>query len=309
MPDDRSAPDYLPVDGRPLRVAMGTRPLDLVDWIEIDEHRHRELVEKDRLLAERPDEVLAVSPDGLTGSAEVLDLLSRHLPERFPSTYRVVDAGLEDRELGRVVRWDSGHPIDVAGRLVQEDLCVMSRTTDGRWLLTAASLCFPSRWRLGDKIGRDLSDIHGPVPFYAERIGGVVQAFFDRLQPERPVWRLNWTLLDDAALFQPRPVKRWTDSGARAGRSLGDLLHLRVERQTLRALPDSGDVLFTIRTYTRPLRELESVRPGAFAELADTLASTPRETVDYKGWTPLIDETIAWLRERSGPRPAESPGG
>lgn len=291
--------EYVPVDGKPLRVNMGTRPLDLRDWIEIDDQRVPELVEKDRLMATRRAEVLAHLPEGRAGSQETLDLLLQHLPERFPDVYEARSDGLRDRERGIVVLRDAGHPIQVAGRLVQEDLCVMSRGPGDGWILTAASLCFPSRWRLEDKIGRDLLQIHGPVPFYAERIGAPVDDFFGRITPERPVWRLNWTLLDDAALFQPRAAKMWRERMEMDGRDLGDVLHFRVERQTLRALPDTGDVLFTIRTYVRPMRDLQALRPGAYAELADTLESTPGPTRDYKGWTPLLDETIAWLRERA----------
>lgn len=291
-------PTYLPVDGRPLRVQMGTRPLDLAEWIEVDDDRPAELLEKDRLLDSRRDEVLAHQPEGEAGSAEVLDLLREHLPRRFPEIYRTVPGGIEDRQLDRRLDLAAGHPLEVAGRLVQEDLCLMSRDPRGGWTLTAASVCFPSRWRLADKIGRDLSAIHEPVPFYEERVGAVVSGFFDRLTVERPAWRLNWTLLDDPALFQPVAGKAWRGE-LPADVDLGELLHFRVERQTLRLLPVSGDVLFTIRTYSRRLAELESDRPGMFAALADTLQTTPDETVDYKGWRPLIDQTVAWLREQT----------
>jgi len=294
--------DYLPIDGRPAGVGIGAHPLDLREWIEVDERRVEVLDEKDVLLATRRDEVLAHLPTGLEGSQETLDLLLRHLPTRFPEIYEPHPAGLRDRERGIVVRVDSAHPIVVAGRLVQEDLSIMTREPDGRWVLSAASMCFPTRWRLREKIGKDLSGIHGPVPFYAEKIGSPVDHFFGRLTPENPVWRTNWTLLDDAALFQPEAARTWRHRMDLDGRDVGDALHFRVERQTLRALPDSGAVLFTIRTYVRPMRDLEKLRPGAFAELADTLEATPRETVDYKGWTPLLDETIAWLRARATSR-------
>ena len=292
-------PVYVPLDGRPLRVQMGTRPLDPLEWIEIDENRADELAEKDRLLRDRRDEVLAYLPEGHAGSVEVLTMLGEYLPRRFPDVYgRLPSGAVEDRQLGRTVGDESEHPIEAAGRLVQEDLCVMSRGADGGWLLTAACVCFPSRWRLVDKIGRDLSGIHEPVPFYEERIGAVVSGLFDRLTVDRPLWRLNWTLLDDPALFQPVAAKEGRVAMP-ADVDLGAALHFRVERQTMRVLPETGDVLFTIRTYTRALGELELVRPGSFADLADSLGSTAPETIDYKGWTPLRERLVAWLRERA----------
>ena len=70
-------------------------------------------------------------------------------------------------------------------------------------MFTAASLCFPSRWRLLDKIGKPLAAVHGPVPLYAERLAGPVDRFMRNLKPGHIASRLNWSLLDDPALFQP----------------------------------------------------------------------------------------------------------
>ena len=292
---------YLPADGRPVRVSIGTRPMDLRDWIEIDHLRVVELDHKDELLRERHDEVVATMPRGDDGSQEVLELLVEHLLARFPDVYARDGhsrAAIVDRQRDVTVALDSGHPIDVAGRLVQEDLCLMSHV-DGAWILTAASLCFPSRWRLSDKIGRDLRAIHGPVPFYEERIGAPVDTAFDRLRPETPVWRINWTILDDPELFQPDSATR-REPHELVG-DFGTALHVRVERQTLRALPRSGDVLFTIRTYTCPLGEAESLRPGALAQLADTLEATAQPTTDYKGWAGWRDAVVAWARSERSP--------
>ena len=93
-------------------------------------------------------------------------------------------------------------PLDIAGRLVQEDLCILQEV-DGELRLTAGVLCFPNRWRLSDKLGRPMMAIHEPVPSYAERLGKPVDRFIGLLAPDRPVWRLNWSLMDNPMLFQP----------------------------------------------------------------------------------------------------------
>ena len=96
------------------------------------------------------------------------------------------------------------HPLDAAGRLVQEDLCLMV-LRDGAPHLDAASLCFPSYWRLADKLGRPMADVHGPVAHYADELAAKVDTFLQRLRPERPVWRRNWSIHDDPTLLPPRP--------------------------------------------------------------------------------------------------------
>ncbi len=97
------------------------------------------------------------------------------------------------------------HPLDAAGRLVQEDLCLMV-LRDGAPHLDAASLCFPSYWRLADKLGRPMADVHGPVAHYADELAAKVDTFLQRLRPERPVWRRNWSIHDDPTYFLPDPT-------------------------------------------------------------------------------------------------------
>jgi hypothetical protein len=77
-----------------------------------------------------------------------------------------------------------------------------------QWRLEAACVCFPSRWSLGEKIGGSLGEVHSPAPSYDVEIGGPVNEFFERLSSERSFWRLNWTLLDDPELHQPRAARR-----------------------------------------------------------------------------------------------------
>jgi hypothetical protein len=188
--------------------------MDPATWIEIDEHYESEIAEKRRLLADRRAEVFVTLPAGLGGSREVLAKLVEFLPERFPERF----AGGPDID-------DSLHPLESASLLVQEDLAVMT-AQNGQWVLTAASVCFPSRWDLASKLGADMHGIHQPVPHYEERIGAATDAAFDKMTPDRPVWRINWTVLDDPELFQPSAAGRKTGARARPGaEEFGDATH------------------------------------------------------------------------------------
>ena len=93
---------------------------------------------------------------------------------------------------------DAGHPLEVAARRIHEDLVVMERR-NGAWVMTAGVVCFPTRWRPSEKIGRTMAAIHEPVPRYDD-IATAVDRFFDRLQPGRLAWRANWSVVGDAAL-------------------------------------------------------------------------------------------------------------
>jgi hypothetical protein len=274
------APDYLPFTPGPFRLRVGARPLDLDEWLEVDASYEQELAEKRRLLGERPDDVLAWLLDTEAASREVLDEVVGHLRTHF-----------RDR-LGDVAPpADAAHPIDAAGRLVQEDLC-LHLEVDGELVLAAASVCFPAKWDLRDKIGRPIRAIHQPVPGYDDALGAPVDRLLARLPIDRPVWRLNWSVNSDPALFQSKvgrssPPEVTVDDA-------GERLFLRVERQTLRRFPRFDSVLFTIRTYQRPFSEL-SGRPDVRRDLAAAIRELPEPMRAYKGLRVNAAPAVAWL--------------
>lgn len=275
---------YIPIDGRPFTVSMGLRALNIQEWIDVDSNRESELDQKRELLQQHRGQVFAALPEGLQGSKETLAMLKEHLlevfPERFPQGVDV------DTQM---------HPLEAAARLVQEDLVVMS-PRDGQWILTAACVCFPSRWDLTEKVGANLYEIHGPVPHYAERIGEATNTMFGKFTADRPVWRVNWTILDSPDLFQPSGHLRDVARSQPRNGSFGDVTYFRTERQTLRVLP-SGDILFTIRNRVNSLNELAQISPEFRENLGPTLESTSDETRGYKGWHPIWEQLLQWSQE------------
>ena len=47
--------------------------------------------------------------------------------------------------------------------------------------MTAAAVCFTSRWNLADKVGLNLNEIHQPVPGYEDKVAGAVNHLINRL--------------------------------------------------------------------------------------------------------------------------------
>jgi hypothetical protein len=183
----------------------------------------------------------------------------------------------------------------------QEDWCILAPVeVDGPPVLVAACVCFPTRWILREKLGRTLGEIHRPVDLYDEQLEDPVDRFVDRLAPGRAVWRANWNLVDDAALFQgylPDPDRR-LDLDAE---DVADRVFLRVERQTLRRLERTGAVVFGIRVHQRPLRSLES-QPAELVRLREAVEALPPASFAYKGvgafWGPLREWLIAAVVSR-----------
>lgn len=265
--------------------SIGLAPLDLADWIEPDGRLLADLAEKDRLIADRREIVFAAEPDTAEAQREVLALLLAHLTERFPETWRREPDGTIAVAGGRSVDPDADAPLLAAARLVQEDLVLMRRGPDG-WRLTAAALCFPSAWSLTEKFGAGLDGLHARVPGYPGTMAARMGRIFDNLRLEQPVWRLNWSIFPDDALHHPESKGRpraWFGSAD----DLAAAAFVRVERQTLRRLPVSGDILFTIRIHVDPVTAFRRHPDGArlATGLRTQLLALDAPGLAYKGLT------------------------
>lgn len=295
---------HTPYDGSAEPFTIGLRQLDLHEWIEIDCAYADYLSEKDRLIDERPDDVFAQEASTHDAQSEVLELLVEHLTtcpvDPFPGPS---ERGLFDARLGLMRgRAKAEPPLLAASRLVQEDLILMSGGQRG-WRLSAASLCFPSSWSLADKFGRPLAEIHEPVPGFGRgsRPAALIDRMFDNLSPGRSVWRYNWSLTVEPSLYLPlSEVQRQDRADRRATRFGHDPLKtgfIRVERQTLRKLPRSGDILFTIRIHVDPLAAIAGHPQGAglASGFAAQLRALDEAQLDYKGLRADRDRLVEQL--------------
>lgn len=232
----------LPFDPTP-RKLPGIQPTSLQDWLHVDDAYAGQMAQRDHLLAQRPEAVLAMHPDAREAAEELLDLV---LDLAFPqaSGPNVI------RPDGAQVTIDRAAPMATLGRLVQEDLIILQKVGDEH-VLTAAALCFPASWTLSEKFMKPLTRIHVPVPSYDDSLARRVQRLFDGVQPDRPLWRFNALWYDTPDLHLP---KTETVHQAEAPRSSG--AYLRSERQCILRLPVTKATVFSVHTYLIPAADL-----------------------------------------------------
>jgi hypothetical protein len=286
---------HTPYDGSSKPFTIGMSMLDPKDWIEPDEHLARHLARKDELLATNRDIVFREEPDTRVAQAEILDMLAGFLSERFPEVWRRDGSRMEILPAGRSVDLSSDEaPLLTASRLVQEDLCLM-RDGPGGYRLAAASLCFPSSWSLTEKFGQTLDGLHGNVPGYPDFLAGRMARIFANLKTELPVSRLNWSIYADDDLHHPQSKARPRHWVADTGEPIHAFI--RVERQTLRRMPVSGDILFTIKIYVDPVEAFRTHPDGAHLArgLAEQVRSLNAGQLAYKGLTESRDRLAAAL--------------
>src|ERR1700732_4582551 len=119
---------YLPFsEGQPYQMKMGLQPLPSERWIEIDETFAPQLSAKRVLFDTRPGHFFQALPEAERASEETLRLLLGHLRQHHADAFEFEAAHIRNLLTGE--RWDIAHsrlhPLDQAGRLVQEDFCIL----------------------------------------------------------------------------------------------------------------------------------------------------------------------------------------
>ncbi len=270
--------DELDLTPGPPNLKMGTRAVDVNDCLRLDQFRESEISLRNRLLDEQRGVVFAARASADDASLETLDLVRRFLAGR-----------------GEPAPALSGHihPLEAAGRLVQEDLCLMMNR-DNDWHLDAAVLCFPSLWSLQEKFGESTMGLHRNVAHYAEELAPRVDRFFDRLKPGQAVWRRNLSIKAYPLLFLPQR-KAFNVAANIDIADDGSPFWLRTERQTLQVLPRSGAILFTIKLQLAPARVLLT-RPDRARDLLALYRSLDEGLTTYKtAGNPLSETFLPWL--------------
>ncbi|MAM13440.1 MAG: hypothetical protein CML23_23910 [Rhizobiaceae bacterium] len=296
-------------ENRPLRLmpygraykpfSIGLSQIATTDWLEAEGDLGRYLDEKRQFLEADPDAIFRAAPDSLAAQQEALELIVRHLGDEHRDTHRLDGAMMSM----------AGHTVDIAdgtmpplmraGLLIADDLAILTRH-DGHWHLSAGFIAFPSSWSLAEKAGRPMDEVHADVPGFqgGTRNAAMVTRIFDNLKPDLPAERFNWSFKGSNALAMP-VSKHLPEDPFRPVRPIGDNV-LRVERQTLRRLPETGAILFTIKIHADPLAMVRR-HPENHAIAAAMLKQLDGLTAEeraYKGMKDAdIDALSAYLRE------------
>ena len=283
---------------------VGLSAIDPKRWLEPDDDLDLFLTEKQRLLDTEHDAVFHQVEGSQAGQRECLDLVVSHLVDDHPGLCRRQGDWLEIA--GRRIDLGSdAPPLITAGSLIQDDLVVLSRRQTG-WHVVAGFVAFPSAWSLREKIGHPMDVVHAHVPGFSggTRNASMISRIFDNLQPDLPAMRMNWSIYPQGELYWP--PERNDEANRQPFNAARNFV--RVERQVLRRLPETGDIVFSIRIYSDPIASLVNL-PNA-AQVASALIQrleefTP-EQLAYKGMIGKKAALMAHLSELLTTVPADS---
>lgn len=163
--------------------------------------------------------------------------------------------------------------LEAAARAHWEDFCLLTPSERGEgYRLAGGALGFPTDWRLEDKLGLALTAVHAPIHGYAEQLAQGVDSFMEGLSADAIFGRANWFVIETADWRYLPSMPAHERFAHVTVENAGETLFVRCERQTLRRLPETGAIVFTIGIHVSPLGELSDAN---VARIAASVAAIP----------------------------------
>jgi len=278
-----SLPKHTPYRNGDGGVKVGLEPIEEADWLEIDNLFDSEIELKKKLYESYYKEIHQELDLSLKSQQELLEMLKTHLNQYHPNH--------------KFTTTETSAPLKNASLMVQEDLVLMLPKKE-KYFLGAASLCAPSNWSLKEKFNGSLLELHKDVPAYEKEIGNRVNNLFNKLPNDRIFQRFNWSIYEEATLFQPAKSKSFVErSKTITNKNAGDRLFIRVERQTIRRLPETKAIAFTIRVHVDPLSSIKDDL-SLVRDLKKALKNLSEGMKRYKSLGPIETPLLGWLDNR-----------
>lgn len=306
-------------------------------WLRVDSTYPSQMRERFAVLAAHKSKVidsLEDHPNTFMAEVELRDTVVGYLTTNYPGYFKQRGHIISSPLTGVEVDLHRAEPLMAVAALSKEDhLILLPCEKDGKgqdvYRLQAGALLFPNDWSLrshfaepepiGDKyawqlrkdgsakaarLGRTVAEIHkGIVPHYDEHFVDKVNLMFNTMRPGKAVWRRNWGISLNSALFQHPDIEQPSLEPLNPVNMVEDGV-LRSEHEGFVKLPKSGAIIFSISTYTWPVKEMLA-EPTVFNALSTARANMPETMLAYRNrrqMAQVLDVVLA-----SYPRPTPAP--
>ncbi len=180
---------------------------------------------------------------------------------------------------------------------VQEDLALQQLGSDASNWLSALHVCSPAHWSPGDKIGKDFTKVHSPVPGI-QKINSSAKSFAEAMVKKGPFVRFVWGFATDDRLNHHPVAPPGANPTLWSGRKFNDpkesKFFLRLERQVTWGFPELMASFFTIRVSFIPGDEIKA-NPREKELLVSALRGIHPDSLKYKGLHGSVGPLIEWL--------------
>ncbi|KAJ5146333.1 uncharacterized protein N7515_000897 [Penicillium bovifimosum] len=278
----------LPRPYRPFRWAyhqtMSLNKLETDWWIELEKTYKSRIAQRKELYAKNGKQVLGFLPGSELACKELMEMVLQFICARYPQYFTLIDERiLQNKILGTEQDVTAKPPLEILLDNVPEDFAIMLRDEKtGFYFLRAAVICSSLGWNAGTKMGKQLHEIHEPIPDYKEKMQFSMDRYFTKMPTDKPIQRGSWGLEIGQPLYMPPGDPHELLRLSQRPDLTLDECHLRVDWQTLRRLPLSGAVVFNFKGLFTPVSEFRD-EPGVPELVMKVLNEGKKNLMDYKG--------------------------
>lgn len=299
-----AGPLYRPYRWATADFQLGLRRIRPESWILIGaEHATLMRQKRERLEDDQPFYYRTL-PESLPAQRELRERVTTHLLADHPQCFERSDSVVRSLITGQALDLDdeSTEPLLQLSYLIEEDFMLLDASC-GAPRITAAANAYSSSGRLVASVGRGVEWAHRLVPRLTPKLGGRITSVLGSIHVANPCERFNWQLTPLASVFFPHDDPHAANAAAmhdvignlrRDPARAGELLWIRVERQTLSRLPESNAVAFSLHTYSDPLSCLQGDVASVRAILA-LLENYSEERWKYSEMDIVREPLMIWL--------------
>jgi hypothetical protein len=268
-------------------------------WLEVDNTYISRIAERKNIFKEHGKNVLDYLPGSELACKEIMEMCLQFYCSRYPAYFSLsADKTTFCNELLKeTTEIKSMHPLLVILNNVPEDFAIVLRNEkDGMYYFRAGVICSSVGWHLGTKIGKQLRDIHKPVPDYEDKMSLSMDRYFSKMPSNGPIQRGSWEFSVGKTLFIPPGHLHETFSKSQIKSLRAEDCYLRVHWQTLRRAPLSGAIVFNFKTLFTPIEEFRD-EPYIPALLLRIIKEGKRSLIKYKNTWHVEHACIPKLEE------------
>ncbi|KAF8191266.1 hypothetical protein BJ912DRAFT_1022000 [Pholiota molesta] len=281
----------------PYHQTMALMSLEPDYWLELESSYNERISQRRGIFVERGKTVLDAMPGSEGACRELEEMCMEYLCARYPDTfsYNRRTGSFWNGILKRDFDTRSLDPLLFLIDNVPEDFAIMIEDKkSGLYHLRAGVIVSAIGWNLGEKMGKPMHEIHGPVPLYKEKIEDSVNRYFTRLTGDKPIQRGSWSFEVGEQLFLQTDDPKWSERQHQDPSLSIEDIYLRVDWQTLRRLPKSNAIVFNYKQLRG--------EPYIPRLLATVLKEGPEEMLRYKGVHHTIHVVLpaleGWAKEQ-----------
>jgi len=240
-------------------------------------------------------------------------MMNTYLPQRFPAIFTLSKTSttssppqncLHNTATNETLRTtpytNPSDSLRTLGSHIDSDMLILLPTspTDTTYTLAGFQVCMPNGFNTASKLNLTLSHIHDPVPRYKEKLEKSMDRFFARVAVGQYAKRSNWTITTRPDLYAASG--NHAHDGEEVEQEEIDPEHawMRCELQILWRLPQTKALVFMVKTYMYPLRQIKEEGLGEDLAMAieGMQAGSVPEVYQYKRGVAWGESAKSYLR-------------